>query len=160
MEEVSAKEMMVCQGIVDGMSNAQAYLAVFPTCSSVESASSSANRMLKKVKVKEYLEKLKEELHDETVLSLQEKRKFLASVVRTPLDKVEIDSELCQEHTTKETKYGVDEVIKMPSKLEAIKIDNAMMGHNAPEKKELDVNLDTPMINLSVTDSAIQVDLL
>ena len=65
-----------------------------------------------------------------TVLSIQEKREYLALVVRTPLAKVDENSVLCQ--SAKYTEDGIE--IKMADKLKAISLDNDLAGEGAEAK--------------------------
>lgn len=60
---------------------------------------------------------------------------FLADTIRTPIGKLDENHRLTQEHSVDEVgEMTIKTKIKMPSKLEAIKILNAMMGWNAPEE--------------------------
>lgn len=53
---------------------------------------------------------------------------FLATVVRTPLGKVDRDSPLCQEHTKTDSEHSSTERIKMPGKLEALRLVGQWCG--------------------------------
>ena len=64
------------------------------------------------------------------VLSIVEKRLFLARVVRTPLADVTPQSDLCQEWSLVESERARSERIRMPSKLDAIKLDNELAPAN------------------------------
>jgi len=60
---------------------------------------------------------------------------FLADTIRTPIGKIDEMHRLTQEHSVDEVgDMTMKTKIKMPSKLEAIKILNSMMGWNAPEE--------------------------
>jgi len=110
-----------------GMTQQEAYEAAGYTTTGRVSET-AASRLFSKVKTKRYLEYLQKKASDETVLSLLEKRRFLADVVRTPIGDLDSSSKLIQE---------IDESkIKLMSKAEAIKIDNQMAGHNEPEKMD------------------------
>lgn len=76
---------------------------------------------------------LKKQTADGKVLSLQEKREFLAAVVRTPIGDIDASSPLCQSY--KVTEQGTE--YKAISKTDAIKIDNDMSGDNASQKHEV-----------------------
>ncbi len=90
----------------------------------------SATRLSKKVNVAERVEWLKQQAASDTVLSIKEKREFLARVVRTPIGEVDRTSDLCQEvtETDDSTKY------KMPDKLSAIRLDNDLAGEGSEAK--------------------------
>lgn len=86
-----------------GRSQVDAYLAAFPKASR-DSARSAAARLLKHPEVKGEISRLQDAARKTTVLSLQEKREWLAGVLRKPaldapkvadqLRAVEIDSKL------------------------------------------------------------------
>ena len=65
------------------------------------------------------------------VLTLRQKREFLAKVVNTPISEVSTDSDLCQEWSETEGEKTTSRRLKMPSKLDAIKIDNDLSGDGA-----------------------------
>ncbi len=64
------------------------------------------------------------------VMTIAEKREFLAKVVRTPAGKVAKGSQLCQEWS--EGEHGVK--LKMPDKLAAIRLDNDLAGDGSEAK--------------------------
>lgn len=91
----------------------------------------NASKLLRNAKVLIEVDRIREEVEKEGLLSIAEKRKFLADVVKTPIGEVGQDSNLCQSYEYSSTADGSREVIRMPSKLDAIKIDNEMMGHGS-----------------------------
>lgn len=62
-----------------------------------------------------------------TLLTLEEKRQFLADVLRTPVGEVDESSPLCQ--SVKWSEAGKE--IKMPCKLKAIAQDNDLAGEGS-----------------------------
>ena len=68
----------------------------------------------------------------EGVLTLAEKRLFLARVLRTPVGQVTADSDLAQEVTVDEKTMKV----KMPDKLKALALDNDLAIEGAEANKE------------------------
>lgn len=142
------KAIIFCHKMAEGMAQTVAYQEAFKI-KNYESAAASACRLLKNAKVKSYLEELRNEVREKAVLSIQEKREYLAEILRTPIRKIQQDSPLIQEvrittTTDKEGNKTQTTTIKIPSKLDAIKIDNIMMGHNNPV--ELDVTHDVAKI--------------
>jgi hypothetical protein len=137
----TANEKEFCRLIVvKGMTQYRAYCAIFqdelnaycekrPDIKRDVRASSAASRILKKWYVMEYVAKLEKSLEEmgtrKAFLSLEEKRKFLADVVRTPVGQVDEESPLAQE-----IRYGPDgsTTIKMPGKLNAIELDARLQG--------------------------------
>lgn len=90
----------------------------------------SATRLSKKVNVESRVAWLQGQAATDTVLSIREKREFLARVMRTPIGEVNRTSDLCQEFTDTpdSTKY------KMPDKLGAIRLDNDLAGEGSEAK--------------------------
>ena len=80
--------------------------------------------------VREEIARLHEAVGKETLLSILEKRAFLAKVIRTPVGEVDENSPLALEVTCEEGKYGMTKKVKMVSKQAAIEIDNKMAGHD------------------------------
>ncbi len=90
-----------------------------------ETANAIAYRLMVNDGVISRINELKQRCEDKSVLTLIEKRRFLASVVRTPVGEVDESSHLAQS-----VKYGKDgeKEIKMPGKIEAVKLDAQLMG--------------------------------
>jgi len=71
----------------------------------------------------------------EAVLTIQEKREFLARLMRAKPKELAEDSDLWQEIRT--TMDGV--ILKMPDKLRAIQVDNDLSGEGSEAKREVTV---------------------
>lgn len=67
---------------------------------------------------------------ESNALTVAEKRKFLADLIRTPISKVTRSSVLAQSYRS--TEGGVE--IKMPCKLRAIQVDNDLAGDGETAK--------------------------
>ena len=137
---LSPQQLKFCKYMADGLSNGQAYLKAYNGVKDVNTASASATRLLKNVKVADRIKDLQQKSEAKDVLTRQEKRKFLAQVVRTNVEELteEENKHLIQERTRTITPNGgKKEVLKMPSKMEAIKLDNLMAGDNEPEVVEI-----------------------
>jgi hypothetical protein len=120
---------------VDKLPLAEAYRKVVnprsPSKSCHEHASKLANGLsvaLRILWLRFACEKKEWERYDQLTLSIMEKRKFLARIVRTPAGAVTKDSDLCQEWSESSTDAGSCMKIKMPDKLKAIQIDNDLAG--------------------------------
>lgn len=101
-----------------GKSDVEAYQEAYEC--DYQAALSSAYRLRDNVGIVSRIVQLQAAGASKDVLSLLEKREFLAKVVRTPIGSVTEHDPLCQE-----VKYGKGGEVtrKMPSKLEAIKLD-------------------------------------
>jgi hypothetical protein len=94
-------------------------------------------RMLKTERVSDYVTKLKRKAFLKDSLSLEEKRAFLASVVRSSPSQVNADSPLCQEYAEEVDQQGnVKRKVKLVSKIEAIRTDNNMSGDNFADRQD------------------------
>lgn len=127
------------------------YGEVFGT-SAGEACRKGATRMSKNVPVQEEILRIRreaEKLAGGSVLTVLEKREYLALVLRTPLSKVDPSSVLCQEMTIveaeemdtpalpgmeQEMRVFTTKKIKMVDKLRAIEIDSKLAGDFAEDK--------------------------
>ncbi len=124
----------------------------------------TASQVLSRPKVKEYIAKLREPEIRSALLSKDEKRAYLAALIRTPIGEIGPDSILCQEYSSETTgggrrgklKQGVypegNEVtgpaktlrrVKMADKLRAIDLDSKLAGHFEAERMIVDVGQNT-----------------
>lgn len=135
---LSAEHAKYCQLRASGDTTRKAaYLATYPNASP-DSATTLAARLERRASIKAEIARLQKRSETPLVLSRQEKREFLARVVRTPIGEVDEDSDLCESKTLYYDKEGnhIRTVLKMPGKATCIEIDNKMAGHNEPEKVE------------------------
>lgn len=131
---------------IKGMSAAEAYRTVFPDASRATSEVNGSRLAAKfGLRISEFREESAERAKEKDFLSVEEKRAFLAKIVRTPIGEVDEKSDLCQEfgfdivgggvrgrlkRGSDESGNEIEEIprerlkFKMPSKLDAIKIDN------------------------------------
>ena len=91
-------------------------------------------RMLKTERVSNYVLKLKKKVFAKDVLSVEEKRSFLARAVRA--DASNPDPDLVQEMVETHGEHGSVKRVKLVSKLEAINIDNKMAGDNFADRQD------------------------
>lgn len=121
----------------------------------------AASRLSAKVNVTARITELQSLAADDTVMSIAEKRKFLADIKRTPIGEIDEMSPLCQEWTYEQAggprgrlKRGDDDEgneeyeeerqrvkVKMPDKLRAIQLDNdlAVDGAEAGKNKAIEI---------------------
>jgi len=114
----------------------KAYMECYPD-TSYDSARSSSADLLANPSIQEEIKRIRGLVEQDAVLSVEEKRKFLASAVRTPLSEMDTDNPLATEYTI--TKDGIK--VKAFSKEKAIEIDNKMAGHNEAEVVKHEYNL-------------------
>ena len=95
-------------------------------------------RLLSEPKVKQYLSSLRETAFLANVLSLAEKRSFLADIVRTPIGKVDINDKLASG-----VRYMKGEMVelKMPDKISALKLDAQLAGELVEKSSQLNIGL-------------------
>jgi hypothetical protein len=121
--------------IAQGETQAQAHKKAGFNNTTIEGHGANAIRLLKNERIQEELRKVKEKVTQKTVLSVEAKRKFLHDLVNAnPLDP-DLPGHLIQEARTEVDPAGnIKKVIKLPSKLEAINIDNKMAGDNYADR--------------------------
>jgi phage terminase small subunit len=98
----------------------------------VEDASSYGCKLLRQDRIKTYVQKLKDKKFSQDLLSFNEKRSFLARAVRA--DANNPDADLVQEVVEAHGESGSSKRVKIVSKLEAINIDNKMVGDNYADR--------------------------
>jgi hypothetical protein len=123
--------------VLDGLPMYRAYLLAFDDVIAEKyngkitagSACRAGGIILKKEHAQTYVEELKqrvaERAQQKKFLSFDEKREFLAKLVRTPIVEVDEESELAEEMRV--SPDGTTSV-KIPSKLKAIELDARIMG--------------------------------
>jgi len=103
------------------------------TSGKIEDLSSYGCKLLRQDRVKAYVQRLKEKSFNQDALSFAEKRAFLARAVRA--DATSPDADLVQEIREEVDAEGrVKRVRKMVSKLEALSLDNKMIGDNFADR--------------------------
>lgn len=120
------------------MNQRAAYRKAFPN-NKLKDASCDvqASRLLKNVKVQEYLEELRREAQNEAVLTKRARMEWLSRVVTSAPNAVDGESDLCQEMTVGE--FGVK--CRMPDKLRAVQELNKMDGAYTPEEVKVTTEL-------------------
>lgn len=140
--ELTEEHKVYCRHRADAtLGKREAYLAAFPNASR-SSAPVLANRLDRKLEIQAEIKRLQTKTETATVLTRQEKREFLARVVRAKIGEIDETSDLCDSKTLYYDKEGnhIRTVLKMPSKAQCIEIDNKMAGHNEAEKVDVTVN--------------------
>jgi phage terminase small subunit len=104
-----------------------------------EDYSSWGCRLLKTPRVADEARKLREKAFASDCLTFSEKRAFLARAVRA--DATSPDADLVQEIREEvDTEGRVKRVRKMVSKLEALSLDNRMIGHDFKDREPQNTN--------------------
>lgn len=141
--------------VLDGLPMYRAYLRAFDDVIaekyngkiSDSSACRAGGIILQKEHARAYVEELKakvaERAQQKRFLSLDEKREFLARLVRTPIADIDEESELAEEMRV--ANDGTTSV-KIPSKLKAIELDARIMGEF---KDSVRVEVSEKVLNLA-----------
>lgn len=132
---LSGPQRKFCEGIVRGLNQTEAYRAAYPNCSA-KAAESKASRMVREGKVKAEIERLREKADDKAgsaVLTLAEKRSFLARVVRMEGAILDEDKDGDLINGLKFDKFG-NRVLDLPDKLRAVELDAKLAGELAQDK--------------------------
>jgi hypothetical protein len=123
------------------MTPSEAYRSSITTRGTAKTSNEESSKMMKKpeilARVAWFAKRVEERLEQEAesvVLTVVEKRKFLARVVRTAAGELTEDSDLCQEWSESVSEMGSSKKVKMPDKLKAIQIDNDLAGEGENAK--------------------------
>jgi len=132
---LNARQLAYCTLRAKGNNKAQSYLQAGYKAKDITQAGSAACKLENDERVLTYIKTLQESSFLKDALSVAEKRAFLAATVRAnPLDP-DLPGHLIQEARTEVDPAGnIKKVIKLPSKLEAINIDNKMAGDNYADR--------------------------
>lgn len=143
--DITPKQARLVHYLSIGMPNAQAYFEAGygHKDMSAHDASANVSSMLRQApKMRAYLKELQEAAFLVNVLSLAEKRAFLADVVRTPIGKIDINDKLAQC-----VKYRDGEMIelRMPDKVKAVELDAKLAGEL--RENHVAVNIGMQLVN-------------
>lgn len=130
---ISGPQRKFCEGIVAGLNQTAAYQAAYPRAS-YGAARAKAAVLAAKDSIKAEIARLRakaDEKAGSAVMTLAEKRAFLARVVRTPIGEIRETSDLCQEKTETVGAESTTVKLRMPDKLAAIKLDNDLAGEGS-----------------------------
>jgi phage terminase small subunit len=120
--------------VLGGMAAAEAHRKAGFKGSTPQSRATSACRMLKNVHIVAYMAAVRQESALDTVLSVLEKREFLARIVRTPLmaidphDPQRKDGDLIRKYKRTENEESSHEEIEKLCPLKALAEDNKLSG--------------------------------
>lgn len=102
MTSLSNNQKLFCQEYLKlGMNGTQAYLNVYKTCKKEETAMASASRLLRNVKVKEYIEELQSKVEEKAIVSIEDIVKELTAIAFT--DRTKISKMVTKEKQLEET---------------------------------------------------------
>ena len=126
---LSGPRQKFCEGIVTGKTVTDAYAEAYPKASRPAACAHGA-RLMAKPEIRAELGRLRslaEQQAGGAVLTLMEKRIFLARIVRACIAKLPEDSDLWA--SIKRTEAGVE--FRLPCKLAAIREDNDLAGEGS-----------------------------
>lgn len=107
MTSLSNQQKLFCQKYLElGMNGTQAYLNVYKSVKKEETAMASASRLLRNVKVKEYIEELQSKVEEKAVVTIEDIVNELSVIAfgdRTEIAKVETEPVVDEE--TGKVKY-------------------------------------------------------
>lgn len=137
---LNPKQREAVRAVCEGLTHAEAYKRAGYTSPSKATASKCVTEIMAKPAAKAYAARLRRKADEAeiaaegiTVLTILEKRQFLARVVRARITELPDDSDLWQEVEISDDK----EKRKLPSKLAAIAEDSKLAGDYEPEKVEV-----------------------
>ena len=122
--ELTSRQIKFCEEYVkNGLNGTQAYMKAYKNCKKEETATASASRLLRNVKVLSYIEELQEELKDKAIMSAKERMVWLTGVV---ID--ENREEIYVKDTENKDIHLGTRNADLNTKLKAIDIMNKMSG--------------------------------
>lgn len=151
---LSVRHERFCEAVVSGMSATQAYIAAGYQVSE-KVAGTCGPRLMENAGVKRRIAELRAPQTAAALLTKDEKRRYLAKLVRTPIGQLTPDSDLCTEYVTTQVAGGrrgklrrgnapegnetseepvVQVRVKMADKLRAIELDSKLAGHFEPDQ--------------------------
>ena len=137
---LSQKQIRLCHNISLGMPQHEAYrMAGYGTETTDKAAASVAVcKMIQMPRMKAYLQELQESSYLANVLSLAEKRSFLADVVRTGVGQITVHDKLAQR-----VRYHKGELVEiaMPDKVKALELDSRLAGELRDNAVNVNVGL-------------------
>lgn len=158
MKELTEKQKEFARCYFECKNGTKAYMDSYGKGKTLKESTcaTESSKLLKNPKVQAYIAELNEKAESPLILTKQQRMIWLSQVVRTPLGKVDTDSDLCQEYYVTTGENSSTERIKMPSKLGAIAELNKMDGAYEPEKVEHTV-LGVDAILSKLNDKPIKV---
>jgi hypothetical protein len=132
------KHEKFAQAVASGTSAAAAYRKLYkcqPQTAETSGPELARNPQVS-LRVAEIRENANKVAAEKLNLTQEEALQYLARVVRTPIGEIDQTSDLCQERTYVEGNEETSVKVKMPGKLDAIKLMASMCGWNAPQKLE------------------------
>lgn len=137
---LNAREKRFADLVISGMAAGRAYeKAGYAARGGV--ADTNASRMLRNAQVASYIRAERKALSDQARIEKWQAMDFLTDAIITAVGDVDEKSILAQEVTTESIgEHILKKKVKMVSKLDSLKLLAAMLGWNAPEKKEIDVS--------------------
>lgn len=143
MPILSSQQRKFCEEYVNNGNNGmQAYFEAYKSCKKENTAMAAASRLLRNVKVAEYIEELQAELKKKAIMTAEERMIWLTKVLNG-----EIKEKVAVQHENRETgeikMIETDFPAKLDTKLKSMEILNKMTGEYT-EKLELSNNKEKP----------------
>lgn len=131
---LTGPQQKFCEGLVKGLTATEAYVAAFPDADPKQAAKNTT-RLTKRDEIQAEIARLRaaaESVAGSAVLTLAEKRMWLARLVRANLSTLDLarDGDLLQEMVPNE--FGMK--LKLAGKIDAIKLDNDLAGEGSEAK--------------------------
>ena len=153
MTSLSNQQKLFCQKYLElGMNGTQAYLSVYKTCKKEETAMAGASRLLRNVKVKEYIEELQSKVEEKAIVTIEDIVKELTAIAFTDITKISQKSEL--DETTRKVIAGYKKTqsgfaVETYDKMKALELLGKYLGMFKDETPNITNNIINPYANLS-----------
>lgn len=138
---LTGQQRTFCEGVVKGLTLTKAYLRAYPA-SALKSAEANSSRLIRTDRIKKEISRLRRRTEEHAVLSLAEKRAFLARVVRCDLANIDLEADGDLLKSMVPNKFGTK--LELHDKLMAIAKDNELAGDTLPKTLRLELIASTP----------------
>lgn len=139
------QEQFCLEYIHNGLNGKQAYKVAYPKCKTDNAAEAGASRLLRNVKVQEYIKELQNDFKKTKVMSIEDRREWLSNIV----------SEEVLDKSTKYNKNGDEIVVERAAslfdKMKAIDMLNKMDGAYT-ENINANVKNENPLYGMTIEE--------
>jgi hypothetical protein len=125
---LNTRQLKFIKLIAQGETQAQAHRRAGYSCPTIEGHGANAIRLLKNERIQKELKKLRDKSFEKDSLTFNERRSFLAKVVRASPNELDANSPLVQEYSETANEHGVSKKVKIPDKLKALELDAKLAG--------------------------------
>jgi hypothetical protein len=145
---LNPRQKQFARGLFEGISASKSYANAYAKGATNNYTERAAAKLRTDPRIQAYMDALDEKLDSASLLTVQEKREKLATIVRADLHQVDETHPAAKKVTRSESESGSSETIEAYDKLKAIELDSKLAGHLTPEKHQHEINPTEDLANL------------